>query len=410
MTILLAQEAEATTPPMISDPAGLVAVLLGGLALIFWFGETAPGRRFFRVVPALVFCYFVPMLLTTFGVIPESSVLYSWVKAVILPAAILLLVLSLDLPGIMRLGPRAVIMMLAGTAGVVVGGPLALMLCRAFLPESALPDDAWQGLSALAGSWIGGGANFVAIGEIAGASDTQMATMVIPDVFVGAIWMGALLFLSGYQHRIDRWTGADASAIRDLEQRMTEFQESVSRIPHLPDLIMILALGFAGSWACSEIAKELPVLGSAVGTTTWKFVLVTTLGIVLSFTPARRLEGAGASRLGSVMIYLLVACIGASADLRRIAEHPAYFLVGIIWMSFHVVVMLTVARLVRAPIFFMAVGSQANIGGAASAPVVAAAYHPSLAPVGVLLAVAGYVLGTYAGILCMHLLKAASGA
>jgi uncharacterized membrane protein len=254
----------------------------------------------------------------------------------------------------------------------------------------------------------------------------MLGTMVIPDVFVASIWMGVLLYLSAHQHTIDRWTGADASAIRDLERRMTDFQERVSRLPSLADLLSILALGFVGSWVSYVAGVELfeasaglyadtgsPLWGALeenISASTWKFIIVTAVGLLLSFTRARNLEGAGASKVGSVMIYLLVACIGASADFALIREQPVLILMGFIWMACHVLVLLAVGRLIRAPIFLIAVGSQSNIGGAASAPVVAAAFHPSLAPVGALLAVAGYVLGTYAGLMCMQLLKWAAGA
>ena len=395
--------------PLIEDPAGVLAVLLAVLATIFWTTQHATFGRLYKVIPSLVFCYFVPTALTTLGVIPNESELYVWIKAYVLPASLLLLILALDVPGIVRLGPKAVIMMLAGTLGVVIGGPIALLICK-----NSLPADAWQGMAALCGSWIGGGANFVALGDIAGASDKLMAIMVIPDVFVANIWMGVLLYLSGRQESIDRRTGANTKAIDDLKHRMVEFQERVNRIPNLPDLMMILALGFVGSWLSYKAGLALPEIGAErygtlISHGTWKYILVTTLGIVLSFTRARNLEGAGASKLGSVMIYLLVACIGASANFSGLAQYKWFIAAGFIWMACHIVVLLTVAKLIRAPIFFVAVGSQANIGGAASAPVVAAAFHPALAPVGALLAVAGYVLGTYAGLVCMTMLKSVAG-
>lgn len=409
--MILTQAEQEIHEPLVQEPAGLLAVLLGVLAIIFWIGQRRMGAKFFKIVPALVFCYFVPTTLTTLGIIPNESELYSWVKQFVLPASLLLLILALDVPGIIRLGPKAVIMLLAGTTGVVVGGPIALWICIQILPESwALPPDAWQGMTALCGSWIGGGANYVALGDIAGASDKMMGLMVIPDVFVANIWMGVLLYLSGRQIDIDRRTGANAQAIRDLEKRMTEFQERVNRIATLPDIMMIFALGFVASWLSYKIGNVLPEIGSEqsgkiISHTTWKYLLVTTTGVLLSFTPVRNLEGAGASKIGTAMIYLLVACIGAGADFREIVKAPGLVIVGFIWIFIHIIVLLTVAKIIRAPIFFVAVGSQANIGGAASAPVVASAFHPSLAPVGVLLAIAGYVLGTYAGIICMHLLK-----
>jgi uncharacterized membrane protein len=389
----------------ITDPGGLLAILLAVLAVIFYLANHPVTGRFFKIIPSLVFCYFVPTLLTTLGVIPHESALYTWIKDSVLPAALLLLILALDVPGIIRLGPKAGIMLLAGTVGVVIGGPISLLIMHPWLP-----DDIWKGMTALCGSWIGGGANFVALGQMAEITDEMLAMMVIPDVFVANIWMGILLYLSGRQHRIDAWTGANATAIRDLERRMAEFEKRTARIPTLANLLTILALGFGISWLAIEFGNLLPELGVRAGKAiishdVWKYILVTTVGLVLSFTRARSLEGVGASKVGSVMLYLLVACIGAHADFRAIVEAPELIIMGLIWIAVHIIVLLGVGKLIRAPIFFVAVGSQANIGGAASAPIVASAFHPSLAPVGVLLAVAGYVLGTYAGGLCMVMLR-----
>jgi len=330
----------------------------------------------------------------------------------VLPASLLLLILALDVPGILRLGPKAIIMLLAGTFGVVIGGPIAMLICGSWLP-----DDAWRGMAALSGSWIGGGGNMVALQEIAEASHDMMSIIIIVDVFVGSLWMAVLLYAAGVHEAIDRFTGANAEAITDLERRTSDYQQKTARIATLPDLMLILAIGFVGSWLAniggSELgtwwAETLPGYKDMLPKAAWKFILITTAGVILSFTPVRRLDGAGASRIGSVMIYLLVASIGARASFSGIHENWAFIVMGLIWMAVHVIVLLTVARIIRAPIFFVAVGSQSNIGGAATAPVVASAFHPSLAAVGALLAVVGYVLGTYAAILCMHLMKWASG-
>jgi len=400
--------------PLVEESVGVLAILLTVLAIIFYLSNHPVTSKFFKIIPALVFCYFVPTLLSYLNVIPHASPLYEWIKSYILPASLLLLIIALDIPGIVRLGPKAIIMLLTGTVGVVIGGPISLMIMKGYLPE-----DTWRGMAALSGSWIGGGANMLALKDAAEASEEIFSAMIVVDVFVANIWMGVLLFLSGKQRAIDRWTGADAGMIRDLERRMTDFQERVMRVATMPDLMTILAFGFVGSWLSglggawlgdvihkseffSPIERFIP--GSA-----WKYVFVTTLGLVLSLTRARNYEGAGASKVGSVMIYLLVASIGAHASFEQIREHPEFIYMGLIWMAVHVSLLLLVGRLIRAPIFFIAVGSQANIGGAASAPIVAAAFHPSLAPVGALLAVAGYLLGTYAGLICMGMLSKVAG-
>jgi uncharacterized membrane protein len=452
-TLLLAQQAEDGAlfhrlfPNLfpLEHPVGILAVLLGILAAIFWFGDQAFGKRVFGIIPKLVFCYFVPTTLTTLGILPEESELYVWIKVYLLPASLLLLILALDVPGIIRLGPKAVVMLLAGTVGVVIGAPIALLLTRMMFGMSdtvagaeamtgfALPADTWQGMTALAGSWIGGGANMTALQQISGCSASMFGLMVVVDVFVANIWMGVLLYSSGQQERIDKWTGANTDAIEELKHRIADYEAKVMRIPTLTDLIIIVAMGFVfsyialvlGDWlasnlqavdkAATEAARATDpdaaeVMKPLLGATTWKFILVTTMGVVLSFTPARRLEGAGASKIGSVFLYILVASIGAHANFAAMLEAPSLVVMGFIWMACHIIVLLVVGKLIRAPIFFVAVGSQANIGGAASAPIVASAFHPTLAPVGVLLAVAGYVLGTYAGLLCMYLLKVISGA
>ena len=398
----------------IDDPVGVLAILLATLALIFWFGERAFGKKVYGIVPKLVFCYFVPTLLATAGIIPHESVVYAWIKTYLLPASLVLLILALDLPGIVRLGPKAIIMLLAGTAGVVIGAPIAMLIFKGVLPE-----DAWRGMTALSGSWIGGGANFVALGQVAKITPEMLGLMVIVDVAVANVWMAVLLFCAGKQEAIDRWTGADTSAIDDLKRRVEAFEAEHARMPSLTDYLAMLAIAFVGTWiaiiggdwlAAALVSPETgePFLGATV----WKFIIVTTLALILSTTRVRRLDGAGASRVGSVFLYLLVASIGAHADFAKMfQDEGAKWLLaaGAVWMLVHVAILLGVGRLIKAPIFFVAVGSQANIGGAASAPIVASAFHPTLAPVGVLLAVAGYVLGTYAGLLCMVLLKLAAG-
>ncbi len=250
----------------------------------------------------------------------------------------------------------------------------------------------------------------VALAEIVGTSDTMFGMMVIVDVSIASIWMGVLLYLAGQQQGIDRFTGADTTAIEDLKRRVAEFSAKTTRIPSLTDLIMIVAVGFGGMWLATLAGRILGEGSQVFDATVWKFIIVTALAIAVSFTPVRRLEGAGASRIGTLMLYLLIASIGAHADFTQMRQAPVLVAVGAVWMMFHAAILLAVGWMIRAPVFFFAVGSQANIGGAASAPIVAAAFHPSLAPVGVLLAVLGYVLGTYCGLIAMGMLRMVAGA
>jgi uncharacterized membrane protein len=398
---------------LIQEPVYVLAVLLAVLAGLFAFNRTAVGNRFLRIIPLLVFAYFVPAALSNTGVIPldSSYVLYKFIKDWLLPASLVLLTLSVDIPAILKLGPKVLILFLSATGSIVIGGPLAYLLVGLVWPGAIadIGDQAWKGMAALSGSWIGGGANFVAIGESAGALDSTISLMVIVDVAVANVWMAFLLGFAGRDKAMDEKIGADRRSVDEVRERVAAFQDKVSRPTNLPDLLLIVAIAIGGAALATEISRHLPDLGSIVKGFTWIVILVTTFGVGLSFTKLRNLEGAGASGVGSVMLYLLVASIGAKADFLRVGEIPGLILIGSVWMLIHVVILFVVRRLTKAPIFFLAVGSKANIGGAASAPIVASAFHPALATVGVLLAVGGYVLGTYAGLACAFLLELAHG-
>ena len=396
---------EAAVPAaLISSPLGVLGVLLAVLAALFGLHRTRAGSRLFSIVPLLVFCYFVPALLSNTGVIPLESDLYTFIRRVLLPASLLLLVLATDIPAVIRLGRDAVVLFLTGTASILLGGPLAFLALGWMFPDSAL-DQAWRGLAALCGSWIGGGANFVAVGDSVRASPATMSLMVVVDVAVANVWMAILLWFAGREARMDARVGADRSRIDEVRARVETYQAEVSRPANVPDLMLILALGLGSTAVVTWIAGFLPDVGTIINGFTWVVCLITAVGVALSFTPLRKLEGAGASTVGSTFLYLLVATIGASAQFSHVLDNLPLLAVGALWMVIHALTMLAVRRLLRAPIFFLAVGSQANVGGAASAPIVAAAFHPALATVGVLLAVLGYVLGTYAGLFAAFLLQ-----
>jgi len=386
----------------------LLSVLLGLLALLFTVAAHERYGRVFKVVPLLVFAYFVPALLSNLGLIPLESPLYAFIRSWLLPASLVLLVISADIPSILRLGRPAVILFLIATASIVLGGPVAYLALGWLVPPE-LGDEAWKGLAALSGSWIGGGANFIAVGESVGAANSTIAMMVIVDVAVANVWMAVLLYFSGRAEAMDARVGADRSSIDAVQQAVAQFQAEVARPTNLKDLLAISFLAFGITAGAMSMASMLPDVGTIINGFTWVVLLVTTVALALSFTRLRRLEGAGASSIGSVFLYLLIASIGAQAQFSEVVRAPGLVAVGALWMALHALVILGARRLLRAPIFFAAVGSQANVGGAASAPIVAAAFHPALAPVGVLLAVGGYVLGTYGGLVCALLLELVHG-
>lgn len=423
-------EAADKASPLITDDAVIFGLLLVILAVIF---KTASikhkfWKRFYTFCPVLLLCYFIPSLLGSFDIVAtdeDGSSLYFVAKNYLLPTSLVLLTLSIDLKGIIGLGPKALILFLTGTAGILLGGPLAILIVSKFSPEMVAgdgPESVWRGMATCAGSWIGGGANQAAMKEVFEVGDKIFSQMITVDVLVANVWMAGLLIIAGKSRQIDNWLKADTSAIDTLKDRISAYQAETLRIPKTADTLMVLATGFAVtalshflsgriSGACGALADSDPSFKwirdfNLTSTFFWLVILATTGGVLLSFTRLRNLEGVGASRIATVFLYLLVVTIGLKMDIKAIFNNPGVFLIGGIWMAFHIILLAIVTWLIKAPVFFMAVGSKANIGGAVSAPIVAAAFHPSLAPVGVLLAVLGYALGTYGAWLCGLMMQA----
>lgn len=410
--------------PLITNDAVVFGLLMAILAVIFTTSHSdKPGwQKFYKFVPSLLLCYFVPSVFTTLGIIsPDGSSLYYVASRYLLPASLILLTLSIDLKAIANLGWKAVVMFFAGTIGIIIGGPLALIIIGAINPDivgGAGPEEVWRGLSTVAGSWIGGGANQTAMYEIFEPSDTLFSAMITVDIIVANIWMAFLLYGAGISDKVDKWFKADSSAIEALKKSVADYQASIAKVATLVDLTKIAAIAFVitaighlvgdsvGPWV-SENAPMLSRL-SFNSSFFWIIVVATLGGFTLSFTKARELEGAGASKIGSLFLYILVMTIGMKMDLGAFTEVPGFFAIGFVWIIIHVIVLLGVGKLIRAPFFFTAVGSQANVGGAASAPIVASAFSPSLAPVGVLLAVLGYGVGTFGAWLCAQIMRVVS--
>lgn len=461
--------------PLFTNDAVVLGLLIMVLAGVFYTSslKTKGWQTFYKYVPSLLLCYFIPALLhyplgwiaphwftpdvmdlinlkelglslsELNGMSHESIVrffeqndvvkeeyekyihhsqLYFMASRYLLPASLVLLCLSIDIKGIINLGPKAIIMFFAATIGIVIGGPIALLIVAQLGIVDIPVDQLWQGLSTIAGSWIGGGANQTAMKEIYEVSDNLFASMLVVDIIVANFWMGFLLYGASISDKIDHKLKADNSAITELKSRISEYRSSVEQIPTSTSLFLLLAAGFGGVALAHFGADTItPFMGKykesleGMGLNSllkgffWLVVIATTFGFILSFTKARKLEGVGASRIGSVFIYVLVATIGMKMNIGEIWSNMGLFAIGIIWMLVHVIILLLTAYLIKAPFFYVAVGSQANVGGAASAPIVASAFSPSLAPVGVLMAVLGYAVGTYGALICAYMMQAVAG-
>ena len=430
--------------PFIEDDAVVFGLLMLVLGFVFYTSSLKKGfwSKFYKIIPALFMAYMIPALLNTLGlidnewkvldasneVIVHKSGLWSVAKYYFLPAALVLMSLSLDLKAVLNLGPKALIMFFTGTVGIIIGGPIALYIVAAIHPEilglqsGIEADEVWRGLSTLAGSWIGGGANQTAMLDIYKYDQAKYTGMIIVDIVVANIWMAVLLIGIGKDKTINKWFKADTTAIEQLKEKVTSFSKSIERNPSLSDLIILGAIAFFTVGLSHFLSDYLVVffkefvdsityktlknsLSFLANKLFWVISISTIAAIVMSFTKLKNYEGAGASKIASVFIYILVVIIGMKMDLTQIKEIPGLFAIGMIWMFIHAVLLVIVAKLIKAPYFFLAVGSQANVGGAASAPIVASAFHPSLGTVGVLLAVLGYVVGTVGAILTTILMQ-----
>ena len=400
---------------MISNDAVVFGILMVVLGFVFYTSSLRSSfwKKFYTFFPVILLCYFIPSLLNTTGIVsPEKSNLYFVASRYLLPTSLVLLTLSVDLKEISKLGSKALIMFFTGTVGIIIGGPIAIIIVKNLFPNLVLinPEELARGMTTIAGSWIGGGANQTAMKEIFNVDGELFSKMVTVDVLVGNAWLAVLLIGVGKTVFIDKFLGADSSSVESVKEKIEKYNLSIARIPDLKELIYVLTIGFGITGISHLIADNIapyllnnfPTLEkySLTSSFFWLIVMATTFGVILSFTRLRDLEGVGASKIGTIFIYILVATIGLQMNLFTVFDNPGLFLIGLIWISVHVILLFIVAILIKAPYFFVAVGSQANVGGAASAPVVASAFHPSLAAVGVLLAVLGYAVGTYAAYIC----------
>ena len=398
---------------------GLIAATLGA---VFWTSsrETGAWKRFYGIVPPLLLCYFIPGIFNSIGLIDGSaSKLYNPVASrVLLPASLVLLTLTIDLKGVIGLGWKVLAMYFGASLTVMLGAFVSFWLMGLLHPET-LAGDTWGGMAALAGSWIGGGANMVAMKEVFGVGETTFGQFVVVDVAVGYVWMAVLIFLANRAPAIDARSGADTRAIEELKQRLASYQKQHERVASLPDLMMIVGIAFGAVGLCHAIAgpasawfaqhvswaRQVSLHEPFV----WVVVLSTFIGLGLSFTRARTLDGAGASKIGTLFLYVLIACIGMQMDIGSLADKPWVLALGLIWILVHIALLALLARLLRVPFFYFAMGSQSNIGGPASAPVVASVFHPALAPVGALLGALGYATGTVLAYIVGIVLRAMAG-
>ena len=397
-----------TADVLISSPIGVLAVLCIVAAFFFLLAEFS-GARLFNYVPPLLFIYATPVFLNNFGVIPSKSIVYTGLSQFALPVFIVLMLIKVNVPAVIRVMGKGVLVMLMGTAGVMAGGVVSYLIVHSWLS-----DDAWRGFGTLAGSWIGGTANMLATKEMLGASDAQLGLAVIADNVVYVVWLPLLLMSRDYADKFNKWARVPADRLAAMDAAAELHVEdneapTMSQYLYLAAVVFgVAAVGHALAPAVADwIAKTSPTLAGIFSETTTRILLVTTIALVLSLTAASKLPNSTA--IGTALVYIFVAGMGARASIAGLAEAPAFVLGAFIWIFIHGAFCLAGAWIFRVDVHSVAIASAANIGAAASAPIVAAHHRPNLVPAAILMALLGYAMGNYLAPLTGQLARIAAG-
>lgn len=372
---------------LISSPLA-VLITLAAVTSLFFYLEQRTRWKLFTYLPPLIFIYALPMVLSNTGILATQSSIYDGMKQVVLPFLLTIMLLKVDVVAAVRVMGKGVLVMLCGTAGIILGAPLAYLLVRHHLEPTA-----WRAFGTLSGSWIGGTGNMAAVAQGIEASGTEIGLAVLGDNMVYIVWLPILLGSKGLATRFNRWARVDPMRLRRLEETAMN-TDSPSAVPAMRHWLYFLLLGLTVTWIAAKVSPHMMVIEPILTPSTWKILMVTTLGLGLSMTPARHLPGS--HELAMALIYLFVASMGARANLSDLQSQAFWFLLGAyFWIFIHGFFCLLGARLLHVDLHSVAIASAANVGGAASAPVVAGHHNPRLVPVSLLMALLGYAIGNY---------------
>lgn len=385
---------------MIKNPLAIVFILLSIETAILYISSQKRFQKYFSFLPGVFWIYFIPMLVSTFGLIDAQSFIYKQISNTILPVSLLILLVTVDIKAISRLGKTALIMFFAGSAGIVLGAPLVFLMFKNIIGEQF-----WAGFGALSASWTGGSANMIAVKEAMNTPDAVFLPMVIVDTIVPYVWMGILVASVSLEPLYDRWNRSNKTVLNELSQRVSGVGFIKDKKMLWPSTILIVGGGLLLTLLTQTLAKCLPEIKDVISTYAWTIIIVSILGIIFSLTPLKKIEQYDSSKIGYFLLYFVLTTIGAKANISNIGSSLILIMAGFVLVLFHAFVLVGVGKILRAPMFLVATASQANIGGVASAPIVAEIYQPGLASVGLLLAVLGNIVGTYLGILAGQLCR-----
>ena len=378
---------------MIHNPLLLILILLAVESSVLFLAGNPRTKHLFGFLPAMFWIYFLPMVLSTCGIIDAKSPLYGGLTKYLLPPALFLLLLNVDFKAISRLGPAALVMFFAGSFGIMLGMIVSFVIFKPLIGPQF-----WGGFGALSASWTGGSANMIAVKEALNTPDAVFLPIVIVDTVVPYVWMGILVALATRQKSFDSWNGSDRRILDDLAKAPRHSYKQEKQSIHPGKAILIIGLALLIGRAAQALSVYLPTGKDVISPYAWTIILVSTFSILLSVTPISRIPHTGANQFGKWILYFVLTSIGARASLNNASQVGILILAGVVVIFIHVVILLGTARLIRAPLFLVATASLANIAGLVSAPVVAEVYQPGFACVGLLLAILGHTLGAYFGI------------
>jgi uncharacterized membrane protein len=379
---------------MIHNPLFLILVLLAVESSVLFLAGNPRTKHLFSFLPSMFWIYFLPMVLSTCGIIDAKSPIYGGITRYLLPPALFLLLLNVDFKAISRLGPAALVMFFAGTFGIMLGMVVSFVIFKPLVGAQF-----WSGFGALSASWTGGSANMIAVKEALNTPDAVFLPMVIVDTIVPYVWMGILVALAVHQKGFDAWNRSDRRILDDLAKRTENLSKQKKQAVHPGKAILFIGLALLIGRVFQVLSVYFPTGRNVLSPYAWTIILVSSFAIILSATPISRIPHTGANKSGKWILYFVLTSIGARASLHNASQVGILIGAGVVVIFIHVVILLVTARLIRAPLFLVATASLSNIAGLVSAPVVAEVYQPGLASVGLLLAILGHSLGAYNGII-----------
>ena len=372
---------------MITSPL-LYIFILALLVTFFALLDSKSSLKVFKFIPAVVMIYAFAMLLSSLGVFAKNdalSAIYANTKQNLLPAMLFLMMLQVDFRHFLKLGKPLLISYVLAVSSIA----FAFVLVSFLFGFSA---DMSAAFGALAGSWMGGTANMIAVGSALNVSESSFAYALVVDSVNYTLWVMLLLFLVPFANYFNRFTKSEGS------------------LAYLDEIGCACSIGAKKYWLFIALSIILAFVvnfivfsGFTIMNHTTSIVLLATFfGVLGSFTKLRTINGS--NEVATTMLYLLIALIGSRAVIEDISGLGVYVFAGFSILMIHAIVMFIGAKIFKLDLFSIAVASLANIGGVASAPILAATYNKSLVSVGVVMAIMGYIIGTFGGLLVGNIL------